>query len=335
MLILNKTVFAVMIGFIVSGIFGYFMVPLLKKLKAGTRVSKYVRDMHGSKDGTPRMGGLIFIIGTIISLAILWLMGMIDFSSNLFIILMVFVGYAIIGFIDDVLVVRGKTNTKKGNLGLTEMQKLIGQLVIAVIFFYIFMSSGGEPIIWVYTLGIKIHVGWIYGFFILFMLVGCSNAVNITDGLDGLAGGLSVIAFVAFGLIAWGTGWLEGYKDIALFCFVLVGSLLGFLIYNSNPAKVFMGDTGSLALGAVLATIAILTRHELTLIIVGGVFIIETLTSIIQIISIKYFKRKIFLMAPVHHHFEKLGWKERDIVKMFWIVGFVLAMMSIAFGVWI
>ena len=197
------------------------------------------------------------------------------------------------------------------------------------------MQGGGEPVLWIHTLGIKIHMGWTYGIFILFMLVGTSNAVNLTDGLDGLAGGLAAIAFGAFGLIAWGAAWLQGYQDIALFTFIIVGALIGFLIYNVHPAKIFMGDTGSLALGGTLATIAILTRHELSLAIIGGVFVIETLSSIIQIGWYKLTKTRVFPIAPIHHSFEKIGWHEKDIVKLFWIVGFVLAMATITWGVWI
>lgn len=178
-------------------------------------------------------------------------------------------------------------------------------------------------------------MGWTYGLFILFLLVGTSNAVNITDGLDGLAGGLSAIAFLAYGLITWNTTWLAGYQEIAIFCFVLIGALLGFLVFNTHPAKVFMGDTGSLALGGSLAAIAILTRHELSLAVVGGVFVIETLSSLIQIIAIRKFHKKVFKMAPLHHHFEKLGWEENDIVKLFWIVGLILAMLMITYNVWL
>ena len=173
-----------------------------------------------------------------------------------------------------------------------------------------------------------------FGLFILFLLVGTTNAVNITDGLDGLAGGLSAIAFFAYGVISWNAGWLEGYQEIAIFCFLLVGSLIGFLVFNTHPAKVFMGDTGSLALGATLAAVAIVTKHELSLALIGGVFVMEVLSSIIQLTAIKKFKRKVFLMAPIHHHFEKLGWEETDIVKMFLIVGFMLGMVAIYYGVW-
>ncbi len=330
MLILAKAVLALMIGFIISVIFGFVLIPFLKKLKIKQQVSVFLAQKHKDKEGTPTMGGLIFIIPTIVTIIILLLMGKIEFSENLFIVMFVFIGYAILGFIDDFLIIR-----KHNNEGLTEIQKLFGQLFIALVFFFIFMKSGNEPVLDVHTLGIRIDMGWFYGIFLLFILVASSNAVNLTDGLDGLAGGLSVMTFLAFGLISWNSNWVSGSEDIAIFCFVLVGSLLGFLVYNTHPAKVFMGDTGSLSLGATLASVAIITSHEITLVIVAGVFIIETLVCIIQMISVMYFHKKIFLMAPLHHHFEKLGYKEQDIVKGFWVVGAILSMMAIAFGVWI
>ena len=145
----------------------------------------------------------------------------------------------------------------------------------------------------------------------------------------------SAIAFLAYGIIAWNCGWLEGYQEIAIFSFILVGALIGFLMYNSHPAKVFMGDLGSLSLGGALATIAILTRHELSLFLIGGVFIIEAASSLIQIIAIRKFNKKIFKKAPLHHHFEELNWEETDIVKLFWTVGLIFAMIAITYGVWL
>ena len=251
-------------------------------------------------------------------------------TSNLMIVLFVFISYALLGLADDLLKI-----VFKNNKGLSIMFKLLMQTIIALVFFYIFIRNGGDPEIRISAINLYIYMGWTYGLFILFLLVGSSNAVNITDGLDGLAGGLSAIAFLAYGLIAWNTTWLVGYQEIAIFCFVLIGSLLGFLVFNTHPAKVFMGDTGSLALGGSLAAIAILTRHELSLAVVGGVFVIETLSSLIQIISIRKFHKKIFKMAPLHHHFEKLGWEENDIVKMFWIIGLILAMLMITYNVWL
>ena len=326
---LTRGVLALMIGFIISIVFGVILVPLLKKLKAKQTLSSFVFKKHKEKEGTPTMGGLIFIIPTILAIIILLLLNKIDFSANLFIVMFVFLSYALLGFIDDYLIIK-----RKNNEGLTVVQKLIGQILIAIIFFIIYMKSGAEPIVEVYTLGIEVNLGWFYGLFILFMLVASSNAVNITDGLDGLAGGLSMIAFLTFALISANSPAIEGTGDIAVFCFVLVGCLIGFLAFNSRPAKVFMGDTGSLALGAVMATIAIITKHELTFIIVAGVFIFETLVCLIQIISMVFFHKKVFLMTPYHHHLEKLGWNERDIVITFWCIGLILSMAAIVFGVW-
>ncbi len=330
MLILAKSALALMVAFIISVILGLILIPFLRKIKANQKVSVFLQERHKKKDGTPTMGGLIFIIPTIVSMIILILMNKLEWTNNLFIIMFVFLSYALLGFIDDYLIIK-----RHNNEGLTEIQKLIGQIVIAIIFFFIFMKSGRQPVLDIHTLGIKIDFGWLYGFFILFVLVAGSNAVNLTDGLDGLAGGLSVVAFLAFGIISFGSYWISGSEEIGIFCFILVGALLGFLVYNSYPAKVFMGDTGSLALGATLASVAIITSHEVTLIVVGGVFVIETLCSIIQMIAGRYFNKKVFLMAPLHHHLEKLGWAETDIVKMFLVVGTILGMAAVLFAVWI
>lgn len=330
MLILAKAAMALMLGFVLSIITGVILIPLLRKLHFGQSVSLTLGERHLKKNGTPTIGGLIFIIPTVISLLLLWFRGSIEMTSNLMIVLFVFISYAFLGLADDLLKI-----VFKNNKGLSIMFKLLMQTVIALVFFYIFIRNGGVPEIRISAINLYIYMGWTYGLFILFLLVGSSNAVNITDGLDGLAGGLSAIAFLAYGLITWNTTWLAGYQEIAIFCFVLIGSLLGFLVFNTNPAKVFMGDTGSLALGGSLAAIAILTRHELSLAVVGGVFVIETLSSLIQIIAIRKFHKKIFKMAPLHHHFEKLGWEENDIVKMFWIVGLILAMLMITYNVWL
>lgn len=330
MFVLTKSTLALMISFIISVIMGYFMIPLLKKLNIGQRISVFVGSTHKNKNGIPTMGGLIFIVPTIITILIMYFTNKININSNLLIILFVFIAYAFLGFLDDFMKIK-----KRQNEGLTDVQKLLGQVIIAVVFFFIYMKSGSEPLLWFHAFNLKINIGWIYGFFILFVLVASSNAVNITDGLDGLAGGLSFIATLVLGVIAWSTNWLLGYQDIAIFCFILAGAILGFLVYNVYPARVFMGDTGSLAIGGALGSIAILTRHELTFAVIMGVFVIETLSVIIQVFSVLVFKRKVFLMTPLHHNFEKLGWKEQDIVKVFWIAGLVLGALAIVYGAWI
>ena len=325
-LTLTKSVFALMIGFLTSVVLGLIFVPILKKLNVGQRISVFVGESHKKKEGTPTMGGIIFILATLITTAILLLTGKIEYNNNLGIVLVVFVGYAIIGFLDDYLSIK-----KGNNEGLTEVQKLLGQVILALIFFFMYVRNGGQTALIVSTLHIHIEMGWVYGLFILFLLVGGSNAVNLTDGLDGLAGGLAAIAFVAFSLISM----VVGFQDLGIFTFILSGAIVGFLVFNTYPAKIFMGDTGSLALGGVMSTIAVLTHREITLAVVASVFIIETLSVILQVIWLYVFKRRLFLMTPLHHHFEKLGWKEQDIVKLFWIVGLILAMSGIFFGVWL
>ena len=330
MLTLTKSLFALMLGFIGATIFVLIIIPFLKKLKAGQNINIYV-EAHRNKAGTPTMGGLIFIIPTFAITLFLLLTGKIEYSVNLVIVLFVFLSYGLIGFLDDFISLRRKTNK-----GLTQFQKILLQLIVALVFYVLFRQyTAGDSYLRISALGIDWNLGWFYGVFILFLLVGSSNAVNLTDGLDGLAGGLSAIAFLAFGLIAMGSWWIEGNSDMGIFCFILMGSIMGFLVYNSNPAKVFMGDTGSLTLGATMATIAILTSHELSLAVIGGVFVIETLTVIIQISSVVLLKRRVFLMTPIHHHFERLGWRENDIVKLFWIVGFILSLCALIYGVWL
>lgn len=326
MLLLTKAIFAIMIGFLLSVTLGLIAIPLLRRMHVGQKISIFVGEAHRKKEGTPTFGGLIFILATFLATLALIITDKIPYTSNLGIVLLVFLGYACIGFLDDFLSIR-----KGNNEGLTTYQKLFMQVLIAIGFFYIYMRSGGQTALVVGTLHIDLEMGWLYGLFILFVLVGASNAVNLTDGLDGLAGGLSAIAFIAFSLISL----MVGFEDIGIFSLILVGSLLGFLIYNTHPAKVFMGDTGSLALGAAMGAIGILTHRELTLLVVAGIFVIETLSVIIQTFWVQVFHKRLFLMTPIHHHFEKLGWQETDIVKLFWVCGLVLSMAGIIFGVWL
>lgn len=328
LLILTKSAFVVMISFILAMIIGFIVIPILRKKKLDQSLNRYLKEAHKSKNGTPTMGGIIFILPVLIIIILLILFGYIKLNYSLIIVLFTFISYSLIGFVDDYLIIK-----KRNNAGLSETTKFLLQLFIAVIIFYLFMKAGNEPLLWIHSLNLRLDIGWLYGLFILFVLVASSNAVNLTDGLDGLAGGLSLIAFLTFGIISYNTGWLEGYESIALFCFALVGGLLGFLVFNVNPAKIFMGDTGSLALGATLGSIAIITRHELLLVLIGIVFVIETLTCIIQRVYYKFTKKRLFLMTPIHHSFEKKGWHESDIVKLFWIVGLIASLLALTFGV--
>jgi len=327
---LQQSLLALIISFVISATMGPLLIPLLKRMKFGQVIREEGPKSHQKKAGTPTMGGFIFMLSTILTLLIMVVFFGVEFNEYLKITIFVFVSYGLLGFADDFLKI-----LKKDNEGLNKRQKFFGQILIAVVFYYLFQSSGFEPVLKIHTFNININMGWFYGVFILFMLVGTSNAVNLSDGLDGLCAGLSIIAFVTYGLIAVRRSTdISEVLALGHFSFALVGGLLGFLIYNYNPAKVFMGDVGALSLGGALATIAILTRHELTLIIVGSVFVIETLSVIIQVISFKTTGRRVFLMSPIHHHFELLGWEEKQIVRLFWIVGLISSLLALLFGVW-
>ena len=311
-----KGIISMMIGLVLSLVAGFILLPILQEKNCQQRLSIYLEQQHHDKKNIPTMGGLIFILPSLLYFLVLLLMHRISMTYNLFMILLAFIGYALIGLIDDYLIIY-----RKNNNGLSESSKLFLQIVLAIVIFYFFMKSGNEPLIWIHTLHIKRNIGWLYGLFILLVLVSSSNAVNITDGLDGLAAGLSVIAFFTFSIITSMTGWLEGYQEITIFLFTLVGTLIGFLFFNANPAKIFMGDTGSLALGGVLGMIAI-------------VFAMETITCIIQRFYYKLTKKRIFPMTPIHHTFEAYL-PEREVVKLFWIVGLLASLLSLLFGVWI
>lgn len=322
-MVFTLSIFVMFIGFIVSVVFGVFLIPILRKVKASQSLSIYLERAHNSKSGTPTMGGLIFILPVLIITLFMFIFGKFRFSYNFLVVLVTFIGYALIGFIDDLLIV-----LRHNNKGLSVNQKFFFQLIVSTLFFYLFMMGGNEPLLWIHTLGIKCDVGFLYGVIILFVLIASSNAVNITDGLDGLVGGLAIISFICVSIISWNTGWLEGYREISLFGFILVGCLFGFLMFNSHPAKVFMGDTGSLCLGGTLASFCILTRHELLLVFIGIVFVIETVTCLLQIGYFKLTHKRLFPITPIHHTFERF-YDEVVVVKMFWIVGIIGALVSL------
>lgn len=326
---MNIIFIAILLGFILSIIMGYVLIPFLKRINANQCISKYLMRAHIKKDHTPTLGGLIFIIPTLIVCFVLSLFDLISFNNSLGIVIFIFIAYGFIGLTDDFLKIKRKSND-----GLKENQKLLLQVIVSLIFFYLYLVFGNEPLLWIHFLNLKINIGFLYGIFILIVLIGCSNAVNLTDGLDGLASGLCIIAFSTFGIIIWNTEWLNGYIDLSIFIFTLVGSLIGFLFFNVNPAKVFMGDTGSMALGGSLASIAIMSRNEFLLVIIGFVFVVEMFTTIVQRIYYKCSKKRLFPMTPIHHSFEKKGMSERDIVKLFWCVGLIFGLISLIYGVY-
>ena len=304
------------------------MVPFLKKINYTQKVSHHLNERHLAKEGTPTMGGLIFIVATILILGFLIFNGNLNNNSNFIILLIVFVSYSILGFADDFSKIYFKNNK-----GLSILSKFLIEVILAIVFFSLFLINGNNTML---NLGsINIDLKYLYGFLILFMLVGSSNAVNITDGLDGLCAGISAISFLTYGIIAWHSNYIIGYQEIAVFCFVLTGALLGFLFFNFYPAKIFMGDLGSLALGGVLATVAILLKCEVSLIVIGIVFIIETITSFLQIVSIKIWNKKILRKSPLHHHLEELDFCESDIIKIFYTVSLFFSLIALIYYVWL
>ena len=328
MLLLTKSIISLMLGFIVSMVIGIILIPILKKSNVNQMISKHLNERHLLKVGTPTMGGFIFVLSTLIIFSFLVLSQKIILNINIIIILIVFVTYGIIGFIDDFFKVHFHNNK-----GLSILTKFFLELFLAIIFFYLYMLSGGTTKVFISNFVFDLQ--FLYGMLILFLLTFFSNAVNITDGLDGLCTGLSCISFLTYGIIAWNSGYIIGNDTIAIFCFILSGSLIGFLFFNFYPAKVFMGDLGSLALGGTLATVAILLKNEVSLLLIGMVYIIEIFSSAIQVISIRLFNKKIFLKSPLHHHFEMKGYVESDIIKIFYITGLFFSLIALLCFVWL
>ncbi|RLQ95933.1 phospho-N-acetylmuramoyl-pentapeptide-transferase [Falsibacillus albus] len=316
--------FTILMGFLITVLLSPVFIPFLRRLKFGQSIREEGPKSHQKKSGTPTMGGIVFLIS--ITVTTLVMSGKFaEPSSKTLMLLLVTLGFGVLGFLDDFIKV-----VMKRNLGLTSRQKLLGQIVIAVIFYLIYRQSGLSSDLSIPFTDITLHLGWFYIFIVIFWLVGFSNAVNLTDGLDGLVSGTAAIAFGAFAILAWN---LSQY-DVAIFSVSVVGAVLGFLVFNAHPAKVFMGDTGSLALGGAIATIAILTKLELLLVIIGGVFVIETLSVIMQVISFKTTGKRIFKMSPLHHHYELVGWSEWRVVVTFWSVGVICAILGIYIEVW-
>ncbi|MBR3119389.1 phospho-N-acetylmuramoyl-pentapeptide-transferase [Oceanobacillus profundus] len=310
------------IAFLITVLLSPILIPFLRRLKFGQSIREEGPKSHLKKTGTPTMGGIMIIFSVIITSIIM--AARVDESGigyELWLLVFVIFGYGLLGFLDDFIKV-----AMKRNLGLTSLQKLLGQIVIALVFYFILRSQGFSTAVQIPGTDIQWELGWGYALLIIFMLVGASNAVNLTDGLDGLLAGTAAIAFGAFAILAWyGTG----QNEPAIFALAVVGALLGFLVFNAHPAKVFMGDTGSLALGGAIAAISILLKMEILLVIIGGVFVIETLSVIIQVISFKTTGKRVFKMSPLHHHYELLGWSEWRVVTTFWLVGLLFAALGI------
>src|SRR5690625_1093552 len=318
----------IVIAFLITVLLSPLFIPFLRRLKFGQTIREEGPQSHMSKAGTPTMGGIMIVVSIVAtSIIMVKKISMGPIGYELWLLIFVIVGYGFLGFLDDFIKV-----AMKRNLGLTSKQKMFGQLLIAIIFYFILRHYDFPTYISIPGTNITWDLGWGYAILVVFLLVGSSNSVNLTDGLDGLLAGTAAIAFGAFGLLSW---YNFAPNEITVFSLAVVGALLGFLVFNSHPAKVFMGDTGSLALGAAIASVAILTKLEIVLGIIGGVFVIETLSVIIQVISFQTTGKRVFKMSPLHHHYELLGWSEWRVVTTFWLIGLIFAALGIYIEVWL
>ncbi|SFS85043.1 phospho-N-acetylmuramoyl-pentapeptide-transferase [Paenibacillus sp. BC26] len=305
-------------SFMLALLFGPLFIPLLKRLKFGQQIRTDGPQSHLKKSGTPTMGGIIIMLAVLLAF-----LKFSDKTSSFWVLLVASLGFGLVGFLDDYIKI-----VFKRSLGLTAMQKLVGQLIFSVIICVLLYQMNHSTVIGIPGTSAELDFGWFYYPFVVIMLFGTTNAVNFTDGVDGLLAGTGAVAFTAFAILALHASEHES----AIFSATMIGAMLGFLIFNAHPAKVFMGDTGSLGIGGGMAAVAILTKTEILLVIIGGVFVLEMLSVILQVGSFKLRGKRIFKMSPIHHHFELSGWSEWKVVTSFWFVGIVFAAIGLLLG---
>jgi len=311
---MSKIIYCVLVGFAVSILQGPLLIPMLHRLKFGQNIRDEGPAAHKKKAGTPTMGGIIFILATAITLFVIEKHP----GSNAIVALLTFVGFGSVGFLDDILKI-----IHKHNEGLKPKQKMVLLVTISgMIAFYASKNIGTD--IYIPFANNTIDLGKLYIPFVIIYFVATTNAVNLTDGLDGLATSITLLVIIFFAMISYGMG---NYV-LADFCGIISGALLGFLRYNSYPAKIFMGDTGSLGLGGVVAAVALILKLPLIIIIVGGIYVAEVLSVILQVSSFKLTGKRIFRMSPLHHHFELIGWHESKIVAVFSIITVILCLIG-------
>jgi phospho-N-acetylmuramoyl-pentapeptide-transferase len=328
---------AIMTALLLSFLFGPSVIAWLRSTQNGaSNIREDVPEGHLKKAGTPTMGGCLILLAIAIS-TLLWA----DIANGyVWVVMLVTVGFGAVGFADDYLKL-----SRRNSKGLPGRQKLLFQIIIAAGAALWVLALTREPLATGLSIPffktVLINLGWFFIPFAVLVTVGASNAVNLTDGLDGLAIVPVMIAAACFGFIAYLVGnsiyseylqllYVPGTGELAVFCGALVGASLGFLWFNAPPAMVFMGDTGSLSVGGALGAISVATKHELVLAIIGGLFVLETISVIVQVASFKLTGKRVFAMAPLHHHFEKKGWAESTIVIRFWIIASILALIGLA-----
>lgn len=331
-----RTSLAVLTALFFALVFGPWIIRWLKRLSLTQQIRIDGPEAHRGKAGTPTMGGIL-IIACILFSIFLW-----GDLTNIYIwtLLIALIGFGSVGFLDDYLKI-----TRKSHKGLRAYQKFGLQILLALFIGVFLYMNPKDPYVDVLSVPFfkkwLFDFGWLYIPFSIIVIVGSSNAVNLTDGIDGLAIGLVAVAVLANAVLVYISGhkglaqylqvlYLPGTGETTVFCGAMFGAALGFLWFNSYPAEVFMGDVGSLSLGGALGTLAIITKHEIVLMVVGGIFVIETVSVIMQVASFKFTGRRIFKMAPIHHHFELKGWPEPKVIVRFWIIGIMLALLSLA-----
>ncbi|MCK2000183.1 phospho-N-acetylmuramoyl-pentapeptide-transferase [[Brevibacterium] frigoritolerans] len=302
-------------SFLISVLLAPYFIRALKNFQFRQSIREEGPESHQKKTGTPTLGGVLFLFTLTLST-----LSFIKLTPEVLLLLFITLGNGAIGFLDDFIKIYFKRN-----LGLTSKQKLAAQFVISVIFLFFLGKQGLDTTLYLPGTETSIDLSWFYYVFVLFLVIGTTNATNLTDGLDGLLSGTSIIAFGAFSYIAYSIG----NTELSMFAIAFIGGLFGFLLFNKNPAKVFMGDTGSLAIGGALVGMAVILKIEILLAIIGGVFVLETLSVILQVLSFKLRKKRIFKMSPLHHHYELSGYSEVQVVKGFWAAGLVLAVISL------
>lgn len=310
-----STLWTLGVSFLLAVLLGPLCIPMLRRLKFGQQVRDDGPQSHLKKSGTPTMGGIIILLAMTIAF--------LKFSDRgwpFWALLIASLGFGLVGFLDDFIKI-----ALKRSLGLTAKQKLLGQLLVSIAFCFVIHRMGLSTAVGVPGTDWSVDLGWAYYILVVIIFFAATNAVNFTDGLDGLLSGTSALAFGAFAIVA-----LEAtQQQSAIFSAAVVGAVLGFLVYNAHPAKVFMGDSGSLGLGGGIGAVAILTKTELLLIVIGGVFVLEMLSVIIQVTSFKTRGKRVFKMSPIHHHFELTGWSEWRVVTTFWAAGLLFAALGL------
>ena len=317
MRISNYTLWSVLVSFFLTVIIAKYSIPYLRKFKLGQNIRDDGPQSHLSKAGTPTMGGVFFVVAIILTTFCLG-----NFSREVFSVLIGMLGFTFIGFLDDFFKL-----VMKRSLGLTEIQKLIIQFVISIVVIIFIELVVGTDLTYQLVPFVKnpVHFGWIIYPIVIFVMIGTANATNLTDGLDGLSSSVSIPVFLGLAVIS-----SSRYPSVGVFSLVFMASLMGFVLFNSYPARVFMGDTGSMALGGAIATICILNGMIFYLPIIGGIYVIEALSVIIQVVSYKTRKKKrVFLMSPIHHHYELKGYKEPQIVTAFAVISGILSIIAV------